>query len=97
MLAGRHENGRFLCAGPADGQPWLHVDWQESGVAVPPPDALSRGGEAGRILIERALSYQLGARVTYVMAFDGVRCSISLPVSTQTADGGDKDDNRDLG
>ena len=81
----------------ADGQPWLHVDWQESGVAMPSLDALPRGGGAGRSLIERALPYQLGAKVTYVMASDGVRCSISLPVSNRTGNGGYEDDDRDPG
>ena len=67
-----------------DGQPWLHVEWTETGVAMLPADAKPQGGGAGRALIERALPYQLGAKTSYVMASDGVRCSISLPVSART-------------
>ena len=62
-------------------EPWLHVDWAESGVAMQPPGATPTGTGQGRILIEEALPYQLQARTSYVMAADGVHCSISLPVS----------------
>ena len=62
-------------------QPWLHVDWRESGVKMPPPGTAVRGGGQGRELIERALPYQLNARTTYVLEDDGVHCSISMPVS----------------
>ena len=71
-----------------DGQPWLHVEWRETGVTMPPAGDVPRGGGAGRTLIERALPYQLGAKTTYVMSPDGVRCSISLPVSQQPGEGG---------
>ena len=64
-----------------DGRPWLHVDWRESGVAMPAGGAPPRGGGSGRELIERALPYQLGARTTFVMERDGVHCTIALPVS----------------
>lgn len=66
-------------------QPWLHVDWRESGVAMPPSGAAAQGGGAGRQLIERALPYQLGARTAFVMEEDGVRCTIAVPVSEKTA------------
>jgi two-component sensor histidine kinase len=60
------------------GEPWLHVDWKESGVEVP----TSVGGTGqGRELIERALPYQFGARTTFALEADGVHCTISLPVS----------------
>lgn len=68
----------------ADGTPWLHLDWHESGVEMPPRGAAPRGTGQGRKLIEGALRYQLRARTTYVMAEDGVRCSIILPVSDRT-------------
>jgi two-component sensor histidine kinase len=64
------------------GKPWLHLDWKESGVemtisaVVAPP-----GTGKGRILIERALPYQFGAKTTFSMEPDGVHCTISLPVS----------------
>lgn len=64
-----------------DGRPWLHVDWRESGVDMPPGDpAAARKGQ-GRELIERALPYQLDARTSYVLGSDGVHCTIALPVS----------------
>ena len=67
-----------------DGQPWLHVDWRESGVEMPPPGAPPRGTGQGRELIERALPYQLSAKTTYAFEPDGVHCTISIPVSAST-------------
>jgi len=64
-----------------EGQPWLHLDWRETGVALSRPDAASPGRGAGRDLIERALPYQLGARTTYSIEADGVHCTIDTPVS----------------
>ena len=62
------------------GEPWLHVDWKESGVEVP----TSVGGTGqGRALIERVLPDQFGARTTFALDADGVHCTISLPVSEQ--------------
>jgi two-component sensor histidine kinase len=61
-----------------NGQPWLHLDWKESGVEMPPfPQHTGQGRE----LIERALPYQFDARTTFAMELDGVHCTISLPVS----------------
>ncbi|MEG3084577.1 PAS domain S-box protein [Sphingomonas sp. PB2P12] len=73
-----------LEAAGADGRPWLHVDWLESGVTMPADAAASRGTGQGRELIERALPYQLGARTSYVLGPDGVHCTISIPVSGTT-------------
>ena len=36
----------------------------------------------GRELIERALPYQLGAETSYELTPEGVRCTITLPIST---------------
>lgn len=74
-------------SGP-DGQPWLHIDWRESGVQMASADAAPRGTGQGRELIEQALPYQLGARTTYALGSDGVHCTISVPVSShpQVAD-----------
>lgn len=60
------------------GKPWLHIDWKEGGVEMPPSGA--RFGH-GRELIERALPYQFGAQTTFVLEADGVHCTISLPAS----------------
>ena len=60
------------------GRPWLHLDWKESGVEMPPlPHAVGQG----RDLIERALPYQFDAQTMFVMEADGVHCTISLPIS----------------
>ena len=69
----------------ADGAPWLHLDWQERGVVLPPADRPPAGTGQGRKLIEGALPYQLRARTTYAISPDGVRCAIALPVSDRTA------------
>ena len=66
-----------------DADPWLHVDWQEHGVVMPPKDAKPQGTGHGRRLIGEALPYQLKAETTYVVADDGVCCTIALPVSTR--------------
>jgi two-component sensor histidine kinase len=60
------------------GKPWLHIDWKESGVEMPPSGA---GTGQGRELIEQALPYQFDAQTTFALEADGVHCTISLPVS----------------
>ena len=60
----------------AHGAEWLLVLWQESGVALPPPGPSGYGRE----VIERALPYQLDARVTLDFAPDGLRCRVELPL-----------------
>nr|WP_289852459.1 sensor histidine kinase [Mesorhizobium liriopis] len=85
----KQEAGRLLISWQLEisgegGVPWLHVDWRECGVAMPPEGAPAQGGGLGRELIERALPHQLGARTTYVMEPNGVHCTISLPVSERT-------------
>jgi two-component sensor histidine kinase len=65
----------------AENGPWLHLDWKESGVEMPPLDAKPQGRGQGRELIERVLPYQFEARTTFAMEPDGVHCTISLPAS----------------
>jgi two-component sensor histidine kinase len=60
------------------GKPWLHIDWKESGVDLPP---LGAGTAQGRELIERALPYQFGAQTTFALEPDGLHCTISPPIS----------------
>ena len=60
------------------GKPWLHLDWKESGVEMPP---LGPGTGQGRELIERTLPYQFDAQTTFALEADGVHCTISLPAS----------------
>ncbi len=63
----------------AQSKPWLHVLWRERGVAMPAEDQIGNG--QGRELIEQALPYQMKARVRFDLGPDGVRCTISFPVS----------------
>jgi PAS domain S-box-containing protein len=79
---GRLEVSWLRLDGPR-GEGLLRVEWRESGG----PGAVREGQEPprwgyGRELIERALPYQLGAETTYELGPDGVRCTITLPVST---------------
>lgn len=60
---------------------WLEIDWHETGVAMPASTVATPGAGAGRELIEHALPYQLGARTSFVLGADGVRCRIALPLS----------------
>ncbi|MDM7955146.1 PAS domain S-box protein [Blastomonas sp.] len=61
----------------ADGPHWLHIEWRESGVAMPTGHPTPGHG---RELIERALPYQLDARTRFVLGPDGVVCSIAFPL-----------------
>ena len=67
-----------------DGADRLEVVWQESGVEMPAPDAAAQGSGQGRDLIERGLPYQLDAETSYVLGEDGVRCTITIPISRTT-------------
>lgn len=71
-----------------NGRPWLHIDWRETGVVMPDADSKPQGTGQGRELIERALPYQLGAKTTYDQTPDGVRCTVSIPVSNTTPPNG---------
>lgn len=64
-----------------DDRPYLRAEWQESGVAMTDIGAPAHGGGYGRELIERALPYQLGAKTTYELGPDGVRCTIDVPIA----------------
>ncbi len=65
------------------GQPWLYLDWKESGVEMPPLGSKPQGSGQGRELIERVLPYQFDAQTTFVMEADGIHCTILLPASEQ--------------
>ncbi|WP_340265909.1 sensor histidine kinase [Sphingobium mellinum] len=64
-----------------DAERWLHIDWQESGVVMPDRNSVPSGTGQGRALIERALPYQLQAKTIYDLGSDGVRCTISMPLT----------------
>ncbi|WP_159082569.1 sensor histidine kinase [Paragemmobacter aquarius] len=55
---------------------FLVVDWQETGVSVPPPATAGYGRE----LIERALPYQLDATSRLTFTPEGITCRIELPL-----------------
>ncbi|MBW9117373.1 PAS domain-containing protein [Rhizobium cauense] len=76
-------------------QPWLHIDWQERGVSMPPADAPPAGTGQGRELIENALPYQLKAKTTFALGTDGVRCTILIPVSTSASSHGEDGSRHD--
>jgi two-component system, chemotaxis family, CheB/CheR fusion protein len=67
------------------GKPWLHLDWKENGVEMPPLGAKPQGSGQGRELIERVLPYQFDAKTTFALEADGVHCTISLPASEHKA------------
>ncbi len=77
----------WLESADAEGKPWLHVDWRETGVEMPAPGSAPAGTGQGRELIEKALPYQLMARTSYRFEADGVHCTIALPVSASRAEG----------
>ena len=62
------------------GSPWIFIDWKESGVETAEPVG-QRGAGNGRRLIEDALPYQFGARTSFAIEPDGVRCTIALPLT----------------
>ncbi|HEY1862605.1 MAG TPA: sensor histidine kinase [Roseiarcus sp.] len=64
-----------------NGSPWIFVDWKESGVQFRQSAKRPREDGSGRRLIEDALPYQFGARTTFAIEPDGVRCTIALPLS----------------
>jgi PAS domain S-box-containing protein len=68
----------------AQGERWLKVEWRETGIPVQPGlNDNPEGKGYGRELIERALPYQLNAETTYAITPEGVRCAITLPISTK--------------
>jgi two-component sensor histidine kinase len=78
------KNGRLSISWRVEaegGSPWIFVDWRESGVETAAASNGPRGVGNGRRLIEDALPYQFGARTTFAIEPDGVRCTIALPLA----------------
>ena len=69
---------------PSDEGPRLNVVWVEEGVAGLEASGTSPREGYGRELIERALPYQLGARTTYELGPEGVRCEIDAPLDERS-------------
>lgn len=59
-----------------DDSAFLIVDWQETGVAMPPPAPAGYGRE----LVERALPYQLDATSSLTFGPNGITCRIEIPL-----------------
>ena len=57
----------------------LLLEWRETGITRSMP-ALDRGFGYGRLLIERALPYSLGADTHFDLGMDGLLCIIELPL-----------------
>lgn len=70
-------------------EPRLQVEWIETGVIMSEPAAAPRSPGFGRELLERGLPHQFGAETRYELGTNGVRCTITLPLSSQdgAADG----------
>jgi PAS domain S-box-containing protein len=64
----------------------LVLEWTETAAGLCLKAVTRRG--YGRELIEEALPYSLGARTTYDLTPDGVRCRIEMPVPEAGATGG---------
>jgi len=57
----------------------LDINWVESGNPSTKAGSTHRG--FGRILLERALPYQLGAKTNFSLERDGIRCSLEVPLA----------------
>jgi PAS domain S-box-containing protein len=58
--------------------PWLHLDWHETGFTLAAPSRTTRG--YGRILIEQALPRQLGAETQMRLDTENMVCTIAIPL-----------------
>jgi two-component system CheB/CheR fusion protein len=70
----------------ADDGPRLALEWQESGVPLLDSTPSYRG--FGRDLIERGLSYDLGAQTGLDFAPGGVRCTVEVPLGPRVLEVG---------
>jgi two-component system CheB/CheR fusion protein len=61
-----------------DGDPWLAIDWKESGVPAVLTEPERFG--FGREMIENALPYEFAAETSLRFAPGGVRCKIDVPL-----------------
>ena len=59
--------------------------WHEEGIVGQRPDRMPKSGY-GRVLIEQALPYSLGASTTYELSASELRCTIELPLHETAGD-----------
>jgi PAS domain S-box-containing protein len=62
-----------------NGEPHLGLQWLETGIR-PPNGEVQPASGYGRTLIEKALTYSLGARTEFDLADNRLRCTIELPL-----------------
>jgi len=74
---------RWMLAGSEEA-PAVDINWCESGVKLRGEEQDSKRG-FGRELIERALSYDLGAETRLYFAEDGGRCELRIPIKSQAS------------
>jgi len=60
-----------------EGEPWLCLDWTESGLSIRPVEQKREG--FGTILLQRTLPYEFGASVKRKFESGGFRCEIAVP------------------
>ncbi|WP_175361067.1 PAS domain S-box protein [Bradyrhizobium sp. STM 3843] len=63
---------------PVNGQSWLELDWQESGVEIAPQQNRRKG--FGTELITRRVPYELKGRGALDLDAGGLRCHIAFPL-----------------
>jgi len=61
-----------------NGHPWSHLEFEWQEIGVPPVVALGKSGY-GTSTIRNLIPYELGGRVDFVLAKEGVRCRLELP------------------
>ncbi|MDF4025567.1 ATP-binding protein [Luteibacter sp. PPL201] len=66
-----------------DGRTWLRMAWIERVPVGALPAASAHGTGQGRMLIEQALPYQLGAMTDFRLTPDGLLCTIALPLMSR--------------
>jgi PAS domain S-box-containing protein len=81
-VAGGHVEVQW-CRESRDGEPWLSLDWNESGMTGRPVALLREG--FGTMLLQQTLAYDLGATVERTFAPDGFRCRISFPLAANAS------------
>lgn len=79
---------RWRVAQDAGGQRIL-IEWRESGISPPATPVADISHGYGRLLIEKALPYSLGATTTYELGSDQLNCTINLPLDRSLRNHGD--------
>ena len=62
------------------GDPWMRMEWRESGMDSKKKMASSASSGYGRTMLERALPHAVGARTVYDLGGTELRCLIEIPL-----------------